>query len=566
MKPIILYSFLIYTSLTFLNGQNQKPFNDGFGMAGSITKPCIYPKERSRIDHLVLKTVQKLKAKGKYLDIDQKTIVLLKWPLKQAPGFNYNSYYRITNYVDQDLDAPDQLLDWNCGMRTYDLENGYNHDGIDIALYPFSWNMMAADQVQVVAAASGMIVYKEGDQFDMNCEIAGGVSWNAIYIDHSDGSRTKYGHLKKNSLTSKGEGDMVSAGEFLGHVGSSGSSTGPHIHFEVTDADGNLIEPFSGPCNSFNNSSWWQNQKPYREPTINVILTHSAKVDSFDCPNQFDLNLSNQFEWGDDIVYAIYLHDQLDGTNLNMKVYDADNNVQQNFFRSFTKTYSSSYYFYTRDIDCGDVEGTWRVEGNYEGETVTHYFNVGDCPFNKFVNQTVLAGKTKGYRAENAIIAENEIQQNTCVTLAAGDHVALTHGFHAKSGSEVDIFIKDCSGQFNLTSNQETDFYLSQNQHSETNVIDRVKDGEESKAFKIFPNPFYNKTTIEVSLEEGERVLLKVFDLNGRLVKKIFETDHVRTSLRHQFELDLSGQSAGIYTCILILNDQVLTNKLYLLN
>jgi hypothetical protein len=39
-------------------------------------------------------------------------------------------------------------------------------------------------------------------------------------------------------------GDIVEAGEALGQVGSSGCSDGPHLHFEITGADGNPVDPF----------------------------------------------------------------------------------------------------------------------------------------------------------------------------------------------------------------------------------------------------------------------------------------------------------------------------------
>lgn len=56
----------------------------------------------------------------------------------------------------------------------------------------------------------------------------------AIVLTHSDGSRTLYGHC--SSIKVK-EGQEVSAGEIIGEVGSTGFSTGPHLHFEIHVAD-----------------------------------------------------------------------------------------------------------------------------------------------------------------------------------------------------------------------------------------------------------------------------------------------------------------------------------------
>ena len=81
---------------------------------------------------------------------------------------------------------------------------------------------MTEDWAQVVAAAPGTIVMKQDGFFDRECSL-GARDWNAIYIQHSDGSVTWYGHLKAGSLTDKSAGDEVAAGEFLGIVGSSGN-------------------------------------------------------------------------------------------------------------------------------------------------------------------------------------------------------------------------------------------------------------------------------------------------------------------------------------------------------
>ena len=50
---------------------------------------------------------------------------------------------------------------------------------------------------------------------------------------HADGSVAWYGHMKAGSLTNKAVGQTVSSGEYLGIVGSSGNSTGPHLHFGI---------------------------------------------------------------------------------------------------------------------------------------------------------------------------------------------------------------------------------------------------------------------------------------------------------------------------------------------
>ena len=53
---------------------------------------------------------------------------------------------------------------------------------------------------------------------------------NYVTIAHSDGSRTMYAHQSQRAVSA---GQTVSQGEVIGYVGSTGSSTGDHLHFEL---------------------------------------------------------------------------------------------------------------------------------------------------------------------------------------------------------------------------------------------------------------------------------------------------------------------------------------------
>ena len=54
---------------------------------------------------------------------------------------------------------------------------------------------------------------------------------NYIRIDHGDGFATSYLHMV--AFADVAEGDYVYAGELIGYVGTTGGSTGPHLHFAV---------------------------------------------------------------------------------------------------------------------------------------------------------------------------------------------------------------------------------------------------------------------------------------------------------------------------------------------
>lgn len=102
----------------------------------------------------------------------------------------------------------------------------YNHGAIDIA----GSGIMGAT---VVAADSGTVIYVyEGCPHNWgkngSCGCGGGYG-NYVMIDHGNGKTTIYAHLT-NAVVSYGQ--YVSKGQTVGYVGSTGNSTGPHLHFE----------------------------------------------------------------------------------------------------------------------------------------------------------------------------------------------------------------------------------------------------------------------------------------------------------------------------------------------
>ncbi|HEX2772013.1 MAG TPA: M23 family metallopeptidase [Micromonosporaceae bacterium] len=62
----------------------------------------------------------------------------------------------------------------------------------------------------------------------------------SVLIDHGNGYLTHYGHLNREAVR---PGEKVEAGEVIGYEGSTGDSTGPHLHFEVHRGAWNQIDP-----------------------------------------------------------------------------------------------------------------------------------------------------------------------------------------------------------------------------------------------------------------------------------------------------------------------------------
>lgn len=141
-------------------------------------------------------------------------------------------------------------VDWACGSIRYNGHRGSDFGGGGFA------GMDAGRQVR--AAAPGVVVTVVDGEFDRctsaDCPGGGGFG-NYVRLDHPDGRSTFYAHLKKWSVA-VAEGQAVACGDLLGEMGSSGFSTGPHLHFEVRDADANRLDPFVGSCSPSAATSW----------------------------------------------------------------------------------------------------------------------------------------------------------------------------------------------------------------------------------------------------------------------------------------------------------------------
>ena len=121
-------------------------------------------------------------------------------PLRGASGLDYTGYY---------------LRPIAGGVISQWL-HGYN--AIDFA---------APVGTPIVASASGEVIISKDNGY-----------WNGGYgnylvIKHNNGTQTLYAHNSRNIV---GVGDLVAQGQVVGYIGSTGRSSGPHVHFEVRGA------------------------------------------------------------------------------------------------------------------------------------------------------------------------------------------------------------------------------------------------------------------------------------------------------------------------------------------
>ncbi len=294
-------------------------------------------------------------------------------PVRENPPLNDPGYFTISAYFDHDSLFPDHILDYACGDLTYDLADGYNHSGTDIFIWPFPWKKMDEDAIEVVAAAPGILYYKQDGNFDQHCEITND-DWNGCAVLHADGSTSWYIHLKKNSLTTKSVGEIIETGEYLGVVGSSGRSLSPHLHFEIYDPDGNLMDPFKGDCNNTSSVSMWEDQLPYKERGINRISTNSSIPELENCPEIEVVHESEVFTPGDTIYLLTYFKNIFTGDQLSLNLRRPDNSI----YASWTWTsnwpfYAASWlYFYA--VLNNENYGNWTFEAEYDGIVYSHSF------------------------------------------------------------------------------------------------------------------------------------------------------------------------------------------------
>lgn len=291
------------------------------------------------------------------------------WPMVPN-GIADPGYHGISNFVDQAIGSG--IMDYSCGARSY---NG--HQGTDFFLWPFPWLKMDNNQVRVVAGAPGTIVYRTDGNYDRSCTVNNNL-WNAIYVQHADGSIAWYGHLKNGSVTSKSVGAGVVQGEYLGVVGSSGSSTGPHLHMEVYDASGNLIDPYQGSCNALNLSSWWASQRPYYDSAVNRLMTGSAPAFFPSCPGAETTNEKTAFRYGQPAYFTAFYRDQLSSQTSQYRILRPNGTVYSAWTHSGPAAhYSASWWYWSwGSFAPSGPSGTWTFEVTFNGQVSTRTFTL----------------------------------------------------------------------------------------------------------------------------------------------------------------------------------------------
>ncbi len=278
-------------------------------------------------------------------------------------GGRFNKDNFVTNFVD--LNSGPGILDYTCNNITYD-----GHDAQDVALRSFGEQLVG---VPIFAALDGTVIGTQDGYDDMNTQALGQPS-NYVIIDHGNGRVCYYWHMRKNSVAVS-VGQQVKAGEQIGLVGSSGNSTGPHLHFATYD-NGNVFEPFAGPCRS--GSSGFALQ-----PTFNSSLyvydfgVNNSTLNGFTPPFEFPREV--QIMYNENPAYFWMILPQLPAfSNWQIQLRRPNNTIATTFGNSFgnPNEYHWSWWWFSVNHNANlSMLGEWDFVFYVNGQKII------DAPF-----------------------------------------------------------------------------------------------------------------------------------------------------------------------------------------
>ncbi|MBS7564512.1 peptidoglycan DD-metalloendopeptidase family protein [Mucilaginibacter sp. Bleaf8] len=150
---------------------------------------------------------------------------------KSAKVSNTQIYKRYNRYLSQLVDNIAEMPMGYPKISSFTSLFGYRGNPFNFGRSEFHPGLDFKGQMgeQVKCTASGKVIFTGR---------AGGYG-NCVRIRHINGIETWYGHLSRITVR---EGERVNVGEVVGRVGSTGRSTGPHLHYEVRK-DGKPVNP-----------------------------------------------------------------------------------------------------------------------------------------------------------------------------------------------------------------------------------------------------------------------------------------------------------------------------------
>lgn len=158
--------------------------------------------------------------------------------LLQAPD-GWDSHRRSDRSNPQPLSLPEfGVITQGFGPTDFSLEPPLTYDGVTSPHFHTGLDIAAPANTPVRAVADGVVVLAAAS-VDASGQLVG--YGNHVVIAHADGLITLYAHLNSIAVNA---GDIVRQGQVIGLEGSTGWSTGPHLHFEIR-LNGEFLDPRS---------------------------------------------------------------------------------------------------------------------------------------------------------------------------------------------------------------------------------------------------------------------------------------------------------------------------------
>lgn len=266
------------------------------------------------------------------------------------------------DYFDFPIVSTENYLSGNMG----ELRSSHFHAGLDIK----------------TGGKQGLEVLSSADGYISRIRVGTGGYGNCIYIQHPNGTSTVYAHLrnfneilaqytleeqyKRKSfavnLFPKRNQFPVKKGEIIGYSGNSGSSTGPHLHFEIRSSNQKVLDPLRIGFNEIKD-----NIPPALERLAVKTMDINARVNDQFGRFEFRLNNTNSQGLNTDTIMAygrvgleLYAYDQLNGASNRNGVPLID-------------VYVNDELYFSQDIDSIDfsLQKNILIHTNYQAERET---------------------------------------------------------------------------------------------------------------------------------------------------------------------------------------------------
>ncbi len=282
--------------------------------------------------------------------------VLQRYPFLPMGGILGNDL-GINNLVDLNP-AASAILDVFGGGATYD-----GHGGHDIDLISFTEQDLG---VPVFAALDGTVSSVHDGEYDRQV-VNNSAPGNYVILNHGNNHYSWYWHLRKNSVLVT-LNQVVKAGQQLGLVGSSGNSSGPHLHFE-TQVDGGVVEPFTGPSRP--SQSLWLNQPVFPAPVAlrRIFLTD---VDLSTWDGKQPIGTKAVWTTGSKVIYLpiSLINGPKVGSTCQFRFIRPNGSTPYDSgLHTWSAEYRSSWWWWSRTVNL-NVEGVWRLDFLINGSVV----------------------------------------------------------------------------------------------------------------------------------------------------------------------------------------------------